>query len=474
MQLPEGLALLPFQQEDLDTWVSLPRPRTLWNCNDMSLGKTVDAVCCARACDYARILVVAPKSMRPEWQAAFARWWPEREQAAEIDKGFTRKSMSEPERFRLQAKLENPTHIVSPELLPKLVGLHQIEAAAAPGEYTTLHPYDYVVFDEFHECRSFWSKQFQALLALRALYPMADLKPLSGTPMGADPLKAWSWLKLSEPKKWGTLKGAEEVPFVFRKMYGERKESEYAYSGFSYSGVNKDKLPQFREVTRHLIRRRTVAEVGLQLPAMRFEIKRYAMDTNPEAAAAEWAARAVGEQPVAVFTHNIDPLDRIEGELQALKVPYVRIYQEQSTPERAALVGQAIRTNAAILATTGLVSTGVNYLADIRTWLLAQPCENPVEIQQLAKRFTRLSSKDKLPRVGYLLYREGEEFSAQKALAKRLQTDKALVSQSAESQELERIIDGRSGQTLLDTLRLLGRSYAAHAADDDEEEDDAA
>jgi hypothetical protein len=406
--------------------------------------------------------------MRPEWQSAFAIWWPEREPAAEFTRGFTRKTMSKPERVRLQALLENRTHIVSPELLPKLVELHK---TCEPGD---LEPYDYIVFDEFHEYRSWWSKTFQAMLDLRALYPGADLKPLSGTPLGSDPLRAWAWLKLCEPKKWGTLRKSEEIPFKFRQMYGEKKESEYAFSGYAYTGVNRAALPQFAATIAHLIRRKTPEQVGIQLPAMRFEVKRYPLTDSAAQAAADWAQAALTEQPVAIFTRNHEPMAEIEAEFIARQMPYVRLHQSMTVAERSASVEHALNLEhpAVILATTGLVSTGVNYLANIHTWMLAQPSENPVEIQQLAGRFKRLSSKDQLPRTGYLLYREGEEFSAQQALVERLKTDKALIVPAADALELERLVDGRSKTSLLEALRLCGRSLLA--AGDDHEEDEAA
>lgn len=462
MQLPSGLSLHPYQVADVEAWLTLPLPRVQWDCSEMGLGKSVVTAVALRECSYDRILIVASKSMRPEWQAELRRWWPERELAAEIDRGFTRKTMSQPERFRLQTVLDNRTHIVSPELLPKLVELHK---TCEPGD---LAPYDAIVFDEFHEYRSWYSKTFQAMLTLRTLYPQADCRFLSGTPLGADPLKAWPWLKLSEPAKWGNLRKGEQIPMAFRKMYGEKVESEYAFSGFAYTGVNEAMLPQFKRTTAHLISRHTVAEVGHQLPPMRFEIRRHPMDVSPEVAAADWIQAALQHQVVACFTHNHAPLDAVQAILDERSVPYVRLYAEQSVAERRGLVEQAEASQRAILATTGLVSTGVNYLANVRHWMLAQPTENPVEIQQLSKRFSRLSSKDKMPRVGFLLYREGEEFAAQEMLAKRLRVDTGIITASKDAEELEKILSGRSDESLLDTIRLLGRTLAAHGEDDDE------
>lgn len=476
VELPEGLSLLPFQQADLERWLRLPQPRTLWDCSEMGLGKTVSAVVAARACGYRRILVVAIKDMRPEWQAEFAKWWPERELPAEIDRGFSRKAMSQPEHFRLQAILENPTHIVSPELLPKLVELHKLEAADNPGGYKTLFPYDYCIFDEFHEHRSWYSKTLKAMWALRTMYPKMELRPLSGTPLGSDPLRAWPWLKISEPAKWGTLRKGEQIPIAFRKLYGEQVESEYAFSGFAYTGVNKERLPQFKASIAHLVMRHTVAEVGHQLPPLRFEIRRHPMEISSEVAAANWAQQAVQQQAVAIFTRNHAPLDAIEAELASRRIEFVRLRDDMSRDERIAAVELAQRPDhwRVILATTGLVATGVNYLANIRLWMLAQPSENPVEIQQLSKRFSRLSSKDRLPRTGYLLYREGEEFAAQKMLAKRLKTDNNLIVPSKDALELERILEGRSKSNLLDTLSLLGRTMLANGGGDDDEDDEAA
>lgn len=462
--LSEATTLFKFQAEDLAHWNSLKAPRSFINANEVGLGKSIDAIVCGVAQNYARILVVSLASTRAEWKAHFEKWWPEREPAAEINKGFARKSNTLNECFRLQAKLENPTHIVSPQLLPKLLELHRT------GE---LPAYDYIVVDEFHRMQSWHSAAFQALWEFRKLYSEADFKMLSGTPLNSDPLRAWPVLKLLEPSKWGNIKGREMIPFQFRRMYGEEKPDDYAFSGFSYSGVNQARLPAYKAAVAHLIRRKTVAEVGVQLPPMRFEVKRYPEGDLPEDAAADWAESVYEQQSVAIFTHNIANMDAIQAALVERKVPHVRIYQEQSVAERKTIVEEALAgSGCVVLATTGLVSTGVNYLANLRTWMLAQPSENPTEIQQLAGRFARLSSKDRTPRIGYLLYQEGEEFSAQKALEKKLKLGKQLVSATDNANALESTLAGRSAVSILDSLRALGRQYQAHAADDDESEDE--
>lgn len=465
LALPAGLKLYPFQEADLNAWLALKAPRILINANSLALGKTVDGVVCAKACNYSRILVICAAGMRPEWEAEFARWWPERTPAAVIDKGFARKTLSEPERFRLQAKLDNPTHVVSIDLLPKLVQLH---TTCEPGD---LAPYNYVIFDELHQLRSYWSKAFQALVTLRELYRGADWKLLSGTPMGSDPLRAWPWLELCEPGKWCALRPNEEIPFRFKQRYGKKTPSDYAFSGFTYSGVNESTLPHFAGRVAHLIRRVTPAQVGIQLPGMRFEIKRYPLGDTAARAAADWAAVALQEQAVAIFTLNHAPMAEIEAELLAQNLPYVRLYDHHTRPERVALVQQGLAERSVILATHGLVSTGVNYLADIHVWMLAQPTQNHVELQQLSGRFKRLSSKDSLPRVGYLLYQEGEEFSAQKLLIERLKTDKAILAPGADAEALEGLMEGRSKLSFLESLKLLGRTMQ-YATDDDDDAGD--
>ena len=471
VSLPDGLELKPYQQSDLDRWMELPSPRVLWDCSEMGLGKSVSAVVAGKACNHSRILVVSPKAMRLEWQAEFTKWWPEREMPAELSKGFARKATSRPEKARLAAKLANPIHIISPELLPKLVALHRAGAASAYGQ---ILPYDYCIFDEFHEFRSWFSLVIKAMVMLRTMYPEMELRCLSGTPLGSDPLRAWAWLKVSEPHKWGTLKKGEQIPLQFRKLYGERQESDYAFSGYTYAGVNKERLPQFKASISHLIMRHTARELGDQLPETRFELKRYSAEISAAHATADWAQAAIQTEAVAIFTRNLEPLNDIEAELRLRRISFVRIEEYHTRNERVALVESARREGPygykVILGTTGLMSTGVNYLANIRLWMLAQPSENPVEIQQLSKRFSRLSSEDKLPRTGYLLYREGDEFEAQKMLAKRLKTDNALIVPSKDALELERILEGRSKSSLLDTLAVLGQ--AMMMAGDDEEEDD--
>lgn len=463
----EPLKLKPFQEEDLAAWLALPRPRALINANDMTMGKTVDAVVCARESNYPRILVACTKSMRPDWQSTFKLWWPERQEAAEIAKGFFRKAMSVPERQKAQLAIENPTHIVSYGLLKSLVALHRLGLDSR----CPVGTYDFIVVDEFHEYQDWNSDVIQALWELRRLYPQADFKPLSGTPVGTQPLRLWPWLKLCEPNKWGRPGSrGDAIPFVFRKTYGQERENQYAFSGFTYSGVNEARLPQFQASIRHLVRRRTTKEVGLQLPPMRFEIKRFPADSSPAVAVADWCEqlRSQGHVP-AVFTHNLLPMEEIETELRSRGIPYGRLYQEHSRDERVAIVQDVIASGTVLLSTTRLVSTGVNYLSNIKFWMLAQPNENPTEVQQLARRFARLSSKDAEMRVGFLLYREGEEFSAQKALATRLQQRRGIISASQDAEDLESILDDNSNQSFLDTLRTLGRNYVDLDTSEDEE-----
>lgn len=405
--------------------------------------------------------------MRPEWQATLRLWWPDRPDSAEITKGFFRKTMSVPEHIRAQAAVENPTHIVSFGLLRSLLKLHRLgqEVGCPVGAY------DYIVVDEFHEYQDWNCDVIQALWELRQLYPRADLKLLSGTPVGNQPLRLWPWLKLCEPKKWGKPSSkSDPIPFIFRKTYGQERENAHAFSGFTYSGVNEDRLPQFKASVAHLIRRRTIKEVGLQLPPMRFEIKRFPSDGTPAAAVADWCEqlRSQGHVP-AVFTHNLLPMEDIETELRSRGIPYGRLYQEHSRAERVAIVKQCQASGDVLLATTRLVSTGVNYLSDFKFWMLAQPNENPTEVQQLARRFSRMSSKDKEMRIGFLLYREGEEFSAQQALSGKLRQRRGIINASADAQDLEDVLTENSNQTFIDTLKMLGRTYIDIDAEESEE-----
>jgi hypothetical protein len=443
--------LFPFQQEDLHAWLfETPEPRILWNCNQTGLGKTVDAIVCGRESSAKRILVVTLGSTRSQWASEFTNWWPNRATPAVFTTGFHRKSLSKKRRAQIELDLLNDTHIVSWQLLPKL--LAKVNARRLP-------LYDYVVVEEFHRYTDWWSTTFQALVTLRRQNPKADWKLISGTPINNDPLRSWPWLKLSEPKKWGELRGSESVPHLFRRTYGQARQNEYAYSGVTYTGVNQDMLPKFQAAVAHLIRRKTVNDVKLDLPPFRPVLRYYDAESSLGDAVTDWLSEHPGE-PCCIFTYNHEPLNVIVEALINAELPFVRIMPSDNDQTRAELARRALSLRIPLLSTTGLIGTGVDYLTEFPCFLLAQPTRDANAFQQLIGRFCRISSTSPAARVGYLLYKAGEGWATQRGLLDAFEQSTGIVSATPLAQAAVSALREKDNDSFLAALRQLGQELA--------------
>lgn len=458
-----ALVLKPIQVADLNAWLALPRPRVLWNNNAPGLGKTVDGIVCWRDCGYARVLIICLASSRQNWLEHADAWYPEHPTLALIEEGINRKNRSKPAQARAEATLTAAGHVVSYELLPQL-----LSALKARGSLRDF--YDYIIIDEFHTVKNRHAACFKAIHEIRQLCPKADLKPLSGTPAGNDPLRMWPWLDLSEPGKWhGRAYGKSLFPRPFGAMYGNALESEYAFSGTIYRGVREDRLPLFRHRISRLVRRSTLADAGIHVP---YSIKaiQYIEALGAPAAAVDWLAQRP-DCTVVVCTHNIDNIHAIASEAARRGVAFMLLADGDPPKARQEKCRQALAQRIPVLTTTGLISTGINFLADVHEWLLAQPSKDIDEVEQLTGRFLRLSSEDAQPRTGYLLYDSATAYAAKLALNERLRIAHALQKATAIGTELQ-AATGQNQVDLLSILEQLGAELAAFGADDDSADDE--
>jgi hypothetical protein len=149
----------------------------------------------------------------------------------------------------------------------------------------------------------------------------------------------------------------------------------------------------------------------------------------------------------------------------------VLLSDEDAPRAREAKIAGALGLNLPILTTTGLISTGINYLADVHEWLLAQPSKDIDEVEQLTGRFLRISSEDAQPRTGYLLYDSATAFAAKLALNNRLRVAHALQKASQTGAALESAT-GESQSDLLNMLEQLGAELAMFGGEDDSDDND--
>ena len=253
--------------------------------DQMGLGKTVQAIIAARSLPKLRsVLVVCPAVAVLNWQRELDMWWPGTRPDIKV--------------------ISYSTLIRRPQ-----------------GE-----PYDLVILDEAHYCKSIGAKRTRRALgeAKRAEYAWL----LSGTPMPNDPTELWAPIKYlwpEIPKKWGITTAYQWLSrFTYHRPtpYGPRP----------YRVRNGAEL---REAIRPIMLRRHLDEVGLQLPPLRVHVQRMASTPELDRALLDYANMV--ELTTDLEDSYTSTLRRLLGEAKAPMIAE-RIVQELLAKEYKKIV----------------------------------------------------------------------------------------------------------------------------------------
>jgi SWI/SNF-related matrix-associated actin-dependent regulator of chromatin subfamily A-like protein 1 len=212
-----GMKLYPYQEVGRDFLASRD---DAYLGDVMRLGKSVQATAAARLVQPERTVIVCPASAVPNWQAEWEKW----------------DGPGEPEIYSYNALLRRK-----------------------------VRPADLVILDEAHYCKSPSAKRTRTALSLARDSGRAWL--LSGTPLPNDPTELWPAVRYLWPEiaQELNIRTKEEWMFTFCKVrltpYGPRP----------YAVQN---APILRDVVNRIMLRRTLDDVGLELPPLRVDLHR--------------------------------------------------------------------------------------------------------------------------------------------------------------------------------------------------------
>ena len=209
--------LYPYQQVGRDFLASRSRA---YLGDHMGLGKSAQAITATRAVGSGRTVVVCPASAVPNWQAEWEMWG----------------------------------------------GVGDLEVLSYSSLIRrTVQPADVVILDEAHYCKSPSAKRTRAALGLASKARYAWL--LCGTPMPNNPTELWPAIRYLWPDivKALNVRTAQDWMLRFCKV----RNTPY---GLRPYGVQNP--AQLRDIVRRIMLRRSIEDVGLDLPPLRVDLHR--------------------------------------------------------------------------------------------------------------------------------------------------------------------------------------------------------
>ncbi len=241
--------LFPYQEGGAD-WLSGRKHAML--ADEMGLGKTVQAIRGADLIGALRILVLCPPIARANWLNETMAWqiWPRRVAWA--------RGLAE------IPALINTTDVL---ILPHHAAALKTPASVKARQALLGTRWDVIVVDEAHAFKSPESRRARVLYGQRfdgkkALCSTADhVWLLTGTPMPNNPAELWTHSRALWPEALGT----EQSYQSFTNRYCVLKND-----GFKDKIVGSKNMPELVGKLRPFILRRSVKDVNLELPPLRW------------------------------------------------------------------------------------------------------------------------------------------------------------------------------------------------------------
>lgn len=448
----------PFQERNVEHFLSLPHPRHLWVTDETGLGKSVTFIEAAKRLEARRVLVVTEGMVRPGWLERFAQWWPERaHEVGAITMGKGRRNLSKPAQERLAKAYAAPIQVVSYDLLGHI----------------DPWGWDLICLDEIHELvsrRSAVSKQLRKIFGLN---PGAGKMGLTATLLSAEPKNTWNLLDLFFPGRWGTAQESGEPPWWFQKRYCNRFENEH---GVSYSGLNEVNSAAFAAKLRAVCVRTLRSEVAHLLPPidcspLLIEVGNKASD---RAIAIDWLKTAAAESThVSLFTYYRDSAAWLAAEIAAMRrfsEHSVQLITGANTPEQrhARLASLKASPRGILVGTMDALGTGISLTA-FPQYLITEVTTTANKLVQLLGRFSRLDST--APSRGAILMREGRDDDKIMTLRERLENFNALIRAGQGEQQLMGVLEAPMAGAGFDRrLDDLIANFVGTLDDDDEDE----
>jgi SWI/SNF-related matrix-associated actin-dependent regulator 1 of chromatin subfamily A len=245
---PDGLEYMPFQRAGIA--YALDRPHTLL-CDQMGLGKSVEAIGVWNSYTVKRTIVICPASLRLNWKREFERWAARPVRVAVINGG---KASDFPEDYDWDVLIVN------------------YDVVAKHRERLVKYSWDLMIVDECHYLKNPKAQRTMAILGGggsgskgqrdRGGIKAAKKLFLTGTPIVNRPVELWPILSAM---KLNWLQGGF-WPFV--KRYCDAHKNRF---GWDMSGAsNLDELQ--RKLRESVMVRRLKEDVLKELPAKRRQV----------------------------------------------------------------------------------------------------------------------------------------------------------------------------------------------------------
>lgn len=226
------LPLRPYQDQGAAFLYQYGREGVLLG-DAMGLGKTLTAI--AAMADLRKAIIVCPSYVRGVWRKELVKWAPERK--VFFPEGIGKRVTAVPD--------DVDTIVIHYDIL---------HAWASP--ILQWYP-DVVCFDEAHMLQS---EKSQRAIAARSIASVTPYKwGLTGTPLTNRPRDLWNVVDVLSPGRLGNF-------FQFGKRYCDAHQEEVAPGKVVWKFSGKSNLEELAGRTKYFMLRRTVSDVGLQLP----------------------------------------------------------------------------------------------------------------------------------------------------------------------------------------------------------------
>lgn len=425
--------------------------------DEAGVGKTLSAIGYAlhRKCE--RILVVCPGSVKGQWRDEITQF-----AGGEV---FIAKGRS-PQRIPASTKWL----ITNPDILSDRYD----DFAMFRAQYT--------ICDEGHTFKKPEPARVQALRKLAIQSPFYS--PLTGTPIENVPVDAWVQLDILQPNWWGTR---YDCGLTFcEPEYNFWASKKAGFKIYDFKGVTEENRPTLQERLRHVMIRRSLEEVGLQMPEQTRTRVRVELDSvarkayddvvaeykalvksatteeelhklRPKRAALAMRMRhasAMGRIPhtvemvqsyvgsgerVIVFGYYRETLEELTAQLRAQKLNVGLIYGgDQNRREEVITAFKDGKTDV-LVASIGVGGVGLNFQHVCHVTMTHELSFKPIDIPQSEGRVLR-SGQTKPVQNTYMLGEDTMDERVLNVLFKKMAATKAFLDGGSQEDSEDEIL----------------------------------
>lgn len=235
-----------------------------WLADDMGLGKTVQAIDAASRLHDRRILthrklIIVPAIARMNWLEEFREW---AEPFSLLPEVMTQLTDDVPRGTSAICSYEYAVH--NADLLTAVGPYRRWPRDPAQQIYQPLQAYRFaiLILDEAHYLSGLDSQRSEKIIGAKGVCRMADrIWALTGTPMRNHPAELWPLARVF---------GITKMSYAAWVQKFCKYKADHIRRVYRIFGAKEETLPELHKLLRPYMIRRTKAQVGIQLPPLRF------------------------------------------------------------------------------------------------------------------------------------------------------------------------------------------------------------